>query len=88
MLSLGGAPKFKAKKYPKDEIQDLIGEVVGSVRYAFLVVGGYAYISTDTAFLCIICRYDTLHITSDVNVRYNSETGGSNLAVRMDSGDS
>ncbi|KLO07904.1 hypothetical protein SCHPADRAFT_1001300 [Schizopora paradoxa] len=51
LFNLEGPPKFKAKKFPKDEIQEYIGDVVGSVRY------------------------DYLYITSDVNVRWNPDTG-------------
>ncbi|KAG8720163.1 hypothetical protein FRC08_001053 [Ceratobasidium sp. 394] len=51
LLKLDGPPKFKMRKYPKDEFQDMVGDIEKSVRY------------------------DTLYLTSDVNVRYNPDTG-------------
>ncbi|KAG8733470.1 hypothetical protein FRC10_012324 [Ceratobasidium sp. 414] len=51
LLKLDGPPKFKMRKYTKDEFQEMVGEVEKSVRY------------------------DTLYLTSDVNVRYNPDTG-------------
>jgi hypothetical protein len=40
LLKLGGAPTFKTKKMPKDEFEDLIGDLDVSIRYvssAFVV---------------------------------------------------
>ncbi|QRV92071.1 hypothetical protein RhiJN_20089 [Ceratobasidium sp. AG-Ba] len=51
LLKLDGPPKFKMRKYPKDEFEEMVGEIEKSVRY------------------------DTLYLTSDVNVRYNPDTG-------------
>ncbi|CAE6441830.1 unnamed protein product [Rhizoctonia solani] len=50
-LGLDGPPDFKAKKYTKEEFEDLVGEISKDIRY------------------------DTLYLTSPVNLRYNPSTG-------------
>ncbi|KAG8731667.1 hypothetical protein FRC11_002999 [Ceratobasidium sp. 423] len=51
LFRLGGPPKWKAKKFNRDEFEEFVGDV-----------RGYA-------------RYSTLKLMSDVNIRYNHETG-------------
>jgi len=40
MLGLGGPPKFKMKKYPIDEFDDIMGGIRGSARYDHLCLRG------------------------------------------------
>lgn len=38
MMGLGGPPKFKTKKIPKDEFENLIGDISVPVRYDELII--------------------------------------------------
>ncbi|KAH9950921.1 hypothetical protein B0H21DRAFT_776327 [Amylocystis lapponica] len=40
LLGLGGPPKFKQKKFPKEEFERHIGELTASVRYDMLYITG------------------------------------------------
>ncbi|CAE6521608.1 unnamed protein product [Rhizoctonia solani] len=51
LFRLGGPPKWKAKKFNRDEFEEFVGDVQGHARYS------------------------TLKLMSDVNIRYNPETG-------------
>ncbi|PPQ68301.1 hypothetical protein CVT25_001389 [Psilocybe cyanescens] len=51
LLGLDGAPTFKTKKMPKDEFENLIGD------------------------LDVAIRYDTLRLTTDVNIHWKPSDG-------------
>ncbi|KAH9918587.1 uncharacterized protein B0H18DRAFT_664440 [Fomitopsis serialis] len=40
LMGLDGPPKFKQKKFAKDEFQDLIGQCEGHARYNDLYISG------------------------------------------------
>lgn len=70
MLKLDGPPTFKAKKFTVDEFQGMVGYIDKSVRYVY-----FSTVQLDFILIYGICSYDTLRVTSDVNVRWNPETG-------------
>lgn len=70
MMKLDGPPKFKMKKFSKEEFEECIGDCTASVRSVVVVS------DPEKAYLTLLNhRYDNLYITSkDVTVRW-SETG-------------
>jgi hypothetical protein len=69
LLGLDSAPKFKTKKFSKEDFQDHIGELEASVRYVAS--------SVDEWFsdACAACSYATLTLSSDVNVHWKADEG-------------
>jgi hypothetical protein len=70
LLGLGAAPKFKTKKFTTDEFEQFIGVIEASVRCVGTLCPSRMAIDA-----CTSCSYDTLRLTSDINVRWSLDEG-------------
>ncbi|KAG8714703.1 hypothetical protein FRC09_017341 [Ceratobasidium sp. 395] len=68
VLGLDGPPTFKARKYSVSDFCDIVGDIRASARWVPRLF--YRYNKTH-----LEARYSYLYLRSDVNVRWNPETG-------------